>query len=791
MFAACDLPFKFHNTKEIKKTEDIISQQRAVRAIHVGLGIRKPGYNIYVAGYQGTGKTSVIRSFLEKWSKDSQAPSDWIYVYDFQKRDNSKVICLDAGEGHNFSKYMDNAIGELRRDIPKAFQSEDYENSVNSIIASNNDKQAKKFVELEKIAKKMNFHIKSSTLGIETIPNKDGRPITDKEYSRLSEKVKQKIEAQRAQLEPIVLNFARKMRAHELKTKEILDKLEKDVGKKVVDKVFDNLFKTYKKNHDIIDYLHQARENILDTIADFLDLEESQGKENAEAEAHSQHEKREGFRKYKINCFVDNRSQKSAPVIIESNPSYFNLFGKIEKSVEQGFFTTDFTMIQAGSIHKANGGYLVLNANDLLKAPYVWDKLKRVLRNRLGYIEEMDEHLSMFPSSSALRPEPIPLDLKVILIGSDEIYHLLFDLDEDFAKIFKIKADFDYRMPKTNVNMKSYVSFIATRCHKEDLLHFDRSAVSAVIEYGSRLVEDQSRLSSQFSEIKDLIIEADFLAREDLQKMVNRDHVERALEQKSHRVNLYEGHILDMIAKKEIMVSLDGQQIGQVNGLSVYDLSDHTFGKVGRITCTISVSDRGVFNIERASKLSGNIHDKGIYILTGFLTAVLARQKSLGISASLCFEQSYGMIDGDSATTAELTAIFSALSGVPISQNYSITGSLNQMGEIQPVGGINEKIEGFYKICKLLGKGKSYGILIPHQNCANLMLNRETRRAVSEGYLRIYPIKYFWEAFELVTSVPLGIKTIHDTTHTKDSALDLAFQKLSHIEKKGVLTKHD
>ncbi|MBP6218278.1 MAG: AAA family ATPase [Oligoflexales bacterium] len=773
----------FQNTKEIKYTDDIIAQKRATRAIHVGLSIRSPGYNIYVAGYEGTGKTSVIRAFLEKWSEDSNTPNDWIYVYDFEKKDSPKAICLVAGEGHKFAKFMDDAISELRKEIPKAFQSEDYERSVNSIVSANTENQAKKFKELERTARKMDFLVKSSSLGIETIPAINGRAVSDKEYNKISEKDRKKIEAKRSLLEPKVLNFARNIRELELKTKQNLSKLEKNIGEKVVDRVLDNLLWVYKKTKPVVDYLNQVREYILDHISDFLETEDSSVQDG---ESSSTHERRDLFRKYKINLFIDNRNQKTAPVIIETNPTYYNLFGKIEKTIEHGVHFSDFTMVQAGSIHRANGGYLVLNAHDVLKMPFAWDKLKRVLRNRLGYIEEVEEPLSMLATSSLLRPDAIPLDLKVILIGSDEVYHLLFDLDEDFAKIFKIKANFDYQMSKNKTNVKSYVSFIASRCHKEKLLHFDRSGVTAVIEYGSRRVEDQGKLTSQFSEIKDLIIEADFIAREEGESSIARKHVEKAVEEKIQRRDLLERYLMEIVVKQDIIVSLSGAKVGIVNGLSVYSMSDYSFGKISRLTCTVSGNDRGILNIERASKLSGNIHDKGVFILSGFLNSLLAKHKPFGYSASLCFEQSYGPIDGDSATSAELTALVSALSGIPILQNLAITGSLNQVGEVQPVGGINEKIEGFYKTCLLIGKEKHYSVIIPHQNKNQLMLNRETREAVRSGHLRIYPTKHFWEVFELATGVSFGAKTGHEKKFEKGSALSIILQKRQEPSKEGV-----
>lgn len=746
----------------------------------MGLGIRKSGYNIYVSGDPGSGKTGVIRNFVEKYSSKSNPPPDWIYVFDFQKRDTPRAIQLHFGEGRRFAQLMDSFIEDLRQQIPSALQSEDYERTVNTIMSHSSEKQAKKYAELEKVAKRMSFQLKSTSIGIETIPVSNGRALTEKEYAKLSDKDKAHIEGKRTVLEPIVLKYARKIRAIEIKTKEFLRNLEKEIGSRMVEAAIEPLRKACVKYTSLMEYLQQVRDYIIENLSDFVNPQE-QKLDTEQAYVLE----RDHFLKYKVNVFVDNSKVKNAPVYLESNPTYYNLFGKIERSVEHGMYTTDFTKIKSGAIQRANGGYLILDVQDILKMPYVWETLKRVLRNREAYIEELDEHLALIPAS-ALRPQPIPLDLKVIMMGNDELYHLLYQLDEEFPKIFKIKADFDYKMQKTKGNITSYANFIATRCHKEGLQHFESSGVAALIEHSSRIVGDQTLLTTEFSKIKDVIIEADYVAREQKQKMIKRSHVEKALEEKFYRVNLYERHLMEMIHAKDIMVSIEGKRIGQVNGLSVYDLGDYSFGRVCRITCTVSISDNGIFNIDRASKLSGKIHDKGMYILTGFLTALLARQQILGVSASLCFEQSYDMIDGDSATASELIAVISALAEIPVKQNLAITGSLNQLGDIQPVGGVNEKIEGFYRTCKALGKGASYKVIIPIQNKTNLMLDKETRRAIAKGVLKIYPVRYFWEAFEIATGVKFGAKSIQDKNFAPGTALDIISKRLARVSRKKI-----
>ena len=783
-YKSCSLDqLKISTSKTREETHDIISQDRAVRAINLGLSIRKPGYNIYVAGIPGTGKTSVIKTFLEKWSLDAPIPQDWIYVYDFETPEAPRAICLPPGEGRKLKKRMEGFVKILKTEIPSALQSEDYENAVNAYLSASNDRKTKLFNDLEKRARSLDFQLKSTRMGIETIPVMDGRPLSEKDYLKLNEAQREQIESQRSEIEPEVLDFARRVRAIELETREYVEKLRSELGRQVTSQHLDSVIDEYKDHAEVVKYLEQVRKDILDNLLDFVEPEEgppTSEEQLRQASEFDYNEDRDKFRKYSINVFVDQTHAKGAPVIIESNPTYYNLFGKIEKNVEHGMYLTDFTLIKAGAIHKASGGYLVINATDVFKTGPIWETLKRILKNRLGFIEDMGEQYSLLPTSG-LRPTPIPLDIKVILIGSDEIYRVLFDIDEEFQKIFKIKAEFDYKTERSKPNIDSYVDFVATRVGVENLLQFDKSGVSAIVEYSSRLVEDQRHLSTQFGELKDVIIEADFVAREKGSKIVKREHVDEALDQKFYRVNLYEEHLLESVSNKDIILEFSGAKIGQVNGLAVYDFGDYSFGKVSRVTCTVSASNDGIFNLERAAKLSGKIHDKGMYILNAYLNALLARERGIGMSASVCFEQSYGIIDGDSATVTEAVAILSAMARIPIKQNLAMTGSLSQFGEVQPIGGVNEKIEGFFRTVQKVGKEKEYMILIPYQNTENLMLHRTIQEAIRTGYLKIYPVETFAQVFELATGVPLGADTIYDEDFAPNSALDIIRLRLENM----------
>ena len=776
--------FKFKTTNELKPTHEIIAQSRAKKAINMGLGIRRPGYNIYVAGVHGTGKTSVIREQLEKWAKTLEPPNDWVYLYNFQNPESPLAVSLAQGDGKTLKKSMETLIKSLRSQIPMALQSEDYENAVNTYLSSMNDQKSKLFSDLEKFAKTLDFAVKSSRMGIETIPVRDGRTLSEKDYNKLGEDTRKKIEEQRGILEPEVLDFARKVRSIESTTRTQVESLREEIGRQIISGLLEPVASDFSDRKELLEYFRQMETYIVDNLLDFVEDEES------EEDVPQAVSDKTRFNKYKVNLFIDNSGSKGAPIIIENNPTYYNLFGKIEKNVEHGMYLTDFTMIKNGSIHRANGGYLVINIMDIFRNDSTWDTLKRILRNRMGFIEDMGEQYSLLPTSG-LRPDPIPLDLKVILIGTDEIYHILFSEDQEFQKIFKIKADFDWKMDRSAKNIKSYVAFIATRAKIEGLLPFDRSGVAAIIEYSSRLVEDQNLLSTQFGEIKDLTIEADYFAREEGSNSVKRVHVEKAIDEKYLRLNLQEENLLKLVESKDILLSVDGTAIGQINGLAVYDYGDHSFGKIGRITCTTSISDSGIVNIERQSQLSGKIHDKGIMILSGFLHSILAKKRRMGLSASVCFEQSYGIIDGDSASAAELIAILSAMSEIPVFQNMAITGSVNQMGEIQSIGGVNEKIEGFYKVCMAIGRGDKYGVVIPAQNVDNLMLHGMARHAVKSGQLAIYPVKHIFEAFEIMTGVPLGLKHVESFASFKEgTALFKIEEKLEEIYLEEMESEH-
>ena len=754
---------------------EIVSQERAVRAITVGLGIQKPGYNIYVAGVQGTGKTSVIRTFLKKTAKGQATPGDWIYVYNFKSPEMPRAIPLKTRVAKKFKKDMDEFVEVLAEELPAALQSEEYENKVNATVNASNDKKTKLFNDLEKTARNMNFGVKSTRMGIVTVPIIEGKPLSEKEYAELSDKQKEQIEKSRNELEPEVLDFARKVRSIESETREKLEDLRSEVGNFVLKENLDPLLKMYNDNKEIAEFLNEVKENILENLVEFLKKNADEGEEEAEEPEAVRPRKSDPYVQYRVNVFVDNTETKGAPIIVESNPTYYNLFGKIEKNIEYGIYTTDFKMIKAGSLARANGGYLVLNAVDIFRNPQVWETLKRVIKNQKLFIEDLGEQYSLLPTSG-LRPEPISLNVKIILIGSDWIYRTLYQVDEDFNKIFKIKADFDVQMHRNTKHIDDYIRFITTRSKVENLLPFEASGIAAIVEYSSRITDDQQKLSTRFSLIKDLTIEANFMAKERGANRISGDDVEKAIEEHYARSNLVEDHISDSLESGDILLSTNSRRVGEINGLVVYDLGDISFGKPARITCRSFKGKPGIVNIEREAQLSGKLHNKGVSIMTSWLNATFARKSSIQFSGAICFEQNYGGVDGDSATLAEILLITSTAGNIPIDQGIAVTGSVNQFGEVQPIGGVNEKVEGFFKTCNKRGLTGRQGCIVPIQNVKNLMLNRSTREAIASGKFHIWPVSRVEQAFEVITGYQAGTWDEHSKKWTPGSA----FERIDH-----------
>jgi len=742
--------FNFNTTEEVEPLQGIIGQERAVRAMEFGLKIQKPGYNIFITGLTGTGKMSYARAVVTEVAAKLPTPDDWCYVYNFRDPSQPRVLCLPCGKGYGLSQDLEELIEELQVEIPRAFGSDDYEKQKNDIIREFQDRSSQLVEELTPRAAAQGFSIRRTSTGFVTVPVVDGKPLSTEEYEALPPEQKEEIDRKSAAVQFDIRETVRRVQQAEKEAREKIKKLDAQVGLFCAGHRIDALKEKYQDYPQVLEYLDDLKHDILAN----LDLFRAEDEEQA-APPWARHHRTSALQKYKVNLFIDRRSCCGAPVVVETNPTYYNLGGRIEHENEGGFLSTNFTMIRPGAIHRANGGFLILQARDVLVNPFSWEALKRVLKTGQLTVENMGEQYGLIPLAS-LKPQPIPVNLKVILIGNPLLYHLLYQYDEDFRKLFKIRVDFDTEMERNPENEAKLAQFISFHCRQQSLRHFDRGAVAKVVEYSSRLAEDQDKLSTRFNDLVEILYEADAWAALDGAAYVEARHVQKAIEEKHYRSNRLEEKIREMFARGEILVDTDGWAVGQVNGLSIVDLGDYVFGRPARITAATGLGQRGVVNIERETKMSGSIHSKGVLILSGYLAAKYAQDVPLNLSASLCFEQTYTGVEGDSASSAELYALLSSLAEVPLNQGIAVTGSINQKGEIQPVGGVTAKIEGFFRVCRLKGLTGRQGVIIPHQNVHNLMLAEEVVEACRQGLFHIYPVRTVDEGLTILTGLPAG-----------------------------------
>jgi lon-related putative ATP-dependent protease len=756
----CDCSaFPFQTTADIPPLKGLVEQDRPVRAIRFGLGIRSPGYNIYVSGLTGTGKTTVIKQFLDDIATTLPTPDDWCFLHNFRNPEVPIAVNLPAGMAKTLRDEMDELVNHLKSEIPKSFDSKEYEQSVHVLLRENQEEQQAQFNQLSEKARKEGFSLNISKLGVSLIPLIDNKPATQEQYDALEDETKNSLETRRQALQQDINAFLRQVRDINKRSRDQVNELNRQIGNYVVGGRLEGIKEQFSTSPGVNSYLEDVRDHILSHLDDFTDDGQKQeGQAPAGAARPAPEPSSDPFLKYKVNIIVDNTSVKGAPVVIETNPTYYNMFGRIDRVAYLGALQTDFTMIAAGSYMKANGGFLVVNAHDVLLNFGVWESLKRAVKNKEIRIEDLSVQYGLVPVAG-MRPSPIPTNVKVIMIGNQWIYHLLYGMDEDFRKIFKVKADFDSRMDRDARSLQSYASFISNRCHHENLLHFDASGVAEVIEYGARLVDEQEKLSSRFSDIADIVREASYWAAQDGKEIVAAEYVTRAIEEKLYRSNLVEFRLREFITEGTLLVDVTGDAVGQVNGLAVIDMGDIRFGKPSRITAKTFMGKSGVVDIERESKMSGRIYEKGVLILGGFLGARYAQERPLSLSASICFEQSYEGVDGDSASSTELYALLSSLADLPIRQGIAVTGSVNQHGEIQPIGGVNQKIEGFYDVCKAKGLTGDQGVMIPVQNVKNLMLRPDVVDAVTQGRFRIYAVASIDEGIEILMDRPAGVRT--------------------------------
>jgi lon-related putative ATP-dependent protease len=760
LYKCCDEKvLNFETTDDIAPLEGTIGQKRALSAIDFGISLDSSGFNIFILGENGTGRMSTIKAILEKQSLNRPVPSDWCYVYNFGDPDAPTAVSLEPGQAVIFQKDMDELVQTLRAEIPKVFESKEYEKQKNKIMEEFQKKQRDLFGGLENEAQAKGFSIRKTVSGLLIVPvKKTGDPLTEEEFEKLDADTKKKIEEIGKTLQDKLDDVVRSVRESEKHLKEELSKLEKDAALSAVGHLIEDIKRKHESKEKIINYLDNVREDILEHLEDFKATEE----QSPPLPFIKMPKTEPTFTRYVVNVLVNNKERKGAPCVFESNPAYYNLFGRIEHKVQYGVAMTDFSMIKAGSLLRANGGYIVIDVLDLLRNLFAYDALKRAIRNREIKIEDMWEQYRLI-STTALKPEAIPLDVKVVLIGSPYLYYLLYSLDEEYRELFKVKADFDSRMPRSAENIQKYSQFVANLCKQEKLLPFDRSGVGKIVEYGSRLADDQEKLSSRFSEVADLVRESAYWAGKAGSKIVKAEHIETAINEKIYRSNRIEERLREMMAEGTLIVETSGAKVGQINGLAVLGLGDYGFGKPSRITARTYAGKAGVVNIERETKMSGKIHEKAILILTNYLGSKYAVKKPISLSASITFEQLYDMIEGDSATCAEFYALASSIAGVPLKQSFSITGSMDQTGVVQPIGGVNEKIEGFFELCRLRGLDGSHGVIIPRKNVRNLMLKKDVVDAVKEEKFLIFPIENVEEGLEVLTGMKAGELGTDDT----------------------------
>jgi predicted ATP-dependent protease len=757
----------FETTENLKPLKEIIGQKRGVEAFRFGMGIDKPGYNVFVTGMAGTGRMSTIRKLLEEISKKKAVvPDDYCYVNNFKNSEAPILLRLEPGKGRKFKKDVRNFVEALKKDIPQFFESQDYLNRKKEIMEEYEKKGKDFFKDLDKKVRAEGFALVDIQVGQmkrpEVVPLIDGNPTHIDQVEAMVEKgrfpkdefegLKKKQEKLRKDVEQISLD----LRTLQKEVQEDIEKMDRLMFTKMATELTAPLKDRYKTKQ-ISDYI----DDMLADMTDNLHIFTPQSQQAIPGFPFTLPEG-DAFQPYQVNLIVDNGDQKGPPVIIESYPTYRNLFGSIERVVDRsGVWKTDFSKIKAGSFIKANGGYLVLNLLDAIMEPGVWPALKRSLKTETIEIQTYDPFYLF--TTTGLKPEPIEMDIKVAIISDAYLYHLLLAYDEDVKKIFKVRADFDTSMEKNADSIHQFAEFIKLKKDEDKLMPFDRTAVAALVEYAVRLSGRQEKISTSFPAITDLIREADYWASQDNKKVVQEQHVDKAIEAKVYRSNMIEEHIQEMIDRGTLMIDVDGEVIGQVNGLAVYDLGDYMFGKPSRITASTSMGRSGIINIEREAELSGNTHDKGVLILSGYLRKKYAQDKPLTVSASIAFEQSYSGVDGDSASSTEIYALLSSLANVPLKQYIAVTGSVNQNGEIQAIGGINQKIEGFYDCCRKTGLTGHQGVMMPASNVKDLMLRKDVVKAIEDGSFNIYKVKTIDEGIEILTDKKAGTKKANGT----------------------------
>ena len=753
--AKCDPNiFNFKTTADIKEYNTIYGQERGIKALEFGVQIDIKGYNIFVEGPTGVGKTMYSKNFLETVAKKKKVPNDWCYIYNFDDPNEPIALSLPSGQGKIFKKTMDAFIKDIRADIKNTFNNDDFEKEKKLIRQEFEEKRTKLLVQLNEKSIEYGFQVKTSQSGIYMMPVINGKAIAEEEFEKLDDAVKKDFEDKSTIVQDQIFAAINEIKAIEKEADQKVEEWQSNIAVLTIDLHINTIKNSFKRNKKITKFLDNVKKDILKNISQFT----TEGVESKQTNQIPQRgDNKKPWDNYRVNLFIDNSKLEGAPVIMDTNYSYHNIFGKLEYENHFGTLKTDYTMLKPGLLHKANGGYIIFQAKDLIANPACYDALKKALSVKQINIENaVDQRSSMVLIS--LKPESIPLNLKVILIGDANMYYTLLSLDEDFGKLFKIKVEFEEDAPKTDENIQKLAQFIGNYCKNTGILDLDRESMAKIVEFASRLSDDKAKISTKFNEISQIVAEASTWAKMDKKKLITKDYVQKALDERVERIKKYDSRYLEMIKENTLLISTDGFEVGQINGLTIMTIGEYSFGKPSKITANTYMGKNGITNIEREVELSGSSHSKGVLILSGYLGQVFAQNFPLSLTASLCFEQLYNGVDGDSASSTEAYALLSSLSGIPINQSIAVTGSVNQKGEIQPIGGVNEKIEGFYQICKMRGFNKKHGVIIPMQNVRNLHLSDEIIESAKNGDFHIYAINTLDEGIEILTGVPAGKK---------------------------------
>ena len=764
--------FEFETTEELDNVGLVYGQERAVAALQFGLSINSKGYNLYVEGPAGVGKTMYTKEYVSELASKQKTPDDWCYIYNFDNPNEPIAVSLPAGEGKVFAQNMDALIEDVKKYLKRTFNNEDFEKEKKLIKQKYEEKRERLLDNLNKETLKNNFQVKAAPNGIYMLPVFEGKTLDEAEFDKLDDAIKSKYEEKSPIVQEQIMQVIGQLKLIEKESEKKIDEWQSNIALLTINAYINPIRANYKKISKITNFLDNVKKDILKNINHFI-AEEIAPPPTPQA---PKPELLKPWLNYRVNLFVDNSNTQGSPVIMDSNYSYQNIFGKLEYENQYGMLKTDYTMLKSGTIHKANGGYLILQAQDLLTNQPCYDALKKALSiEEISIDNNMDQRSNLVMIS--LKPEPIPLHLKVILIGDANIYHTLLSLDPDFRKLFKIKVEFEESAPRTDDTMLKLAKFVHSYCEKEGCLPLDKGAMAKVVEFASRLSDDKEKLSTHFNEIGEIVSEASTWAKLSRKKIVTVDYVQKALDKRVERVKKYDQKYTELIEENSLLIDTEGYKVGEINGLTVLTIGDYSFGKPTKITANTFMGKAGVINIERETEMSGSSHSKGILILRGYFGEKFAQDFPLSLTASLCFEQLYNGVDGDSASSTECYAILSSLSGMPINQAIAVTGSVNQKGIIQPIGGVNEKIEGFYAICKKRSLTGEQGVIIPIQNVRNLHLSDNVIESVKQGKFHIYAVSTIDEGIEILTGVPAGKQT-KSGTYPAGTINYLVYEKL-------------